>query len=86
MRLNLKVRMKNKMFWLAFIPAVLFLVQSVLALFGVQMNFETVDSQLKEVVVAAFSVLTLLGVVNDPTTSGISDSARAMTYDKPFKV
>lgn len=52
-------------------------------LFGVQIDLtETAD---KLVVIASmiFSLLGLLGVVNDPTTEGIGDSDQAMTYDKP---
>jgi phi LC3 family holin len=35
------------------------------------------------VVNAAFGVLAILGIVTDPTTPGVKDSTRAMTYDKP---
>ena len=38
---------------------------------------------LKSVINAVFVVLAIIGVVNDPTTSGITDSERAMSYDKP---
>ena len=38
-----------------------------------------------EVVNTLFVVLAIMGVVNDPTTSGISDSERAMTYETPKK-
>ena len=41
------------------------------------------DTKLLAVVNALFAVLALLGVVNDPTTAGMSDSTLAMTYDKP---
>jgi len=37
------------------------------------------------VVNALFTVLAIIGVVNDPTTNGLSDSVRAMGYDKPYK-
>lgn len=86
MKLNLKVRIKNKYFWLAAIPALLLVIKSVLILFGVDVDTEVVNSNLQQVVVAVFSFLSLLGVVNDPTTEGLSDSARAMTYDEPFGV
>ncbi len=33
---------------------------------------------------AVFAVLTIRGIVADPTTEGLQDSDRAMTYDKPW--
>ncbi|HIW15875.1 MAG TPA: phage holin, partial [Firmicutes bacterium] len=41
--------------------------------------------KLLAVVNAVFGVLVILGVVTDPTTSGVSDSAQAMTYETPRK-
>jgi phi LC3 family holin len=29
-------------------------------------------------------LLTILGIVNDPTTEGIGDSDRALLYDEPY--
>lgn len=81
--LNVKVRMKNKTFWVAFIPAVLLLVQVLLALFGIQWQPETLNDRLLDVVNAAFGLLAAMGIVVDPTTAGIADSDRAMTYTKP---
>ena len=81
--INWKVRIKNKNFWIAIIPAVLLLVQVVLAVFGVEIDFGALNERLLAVVNAAFVVLTILGIVTDPTTQGISDSTQAMTYDFP---
>lgn len=81
--INVIVRIKNRTFWLALIPAVLLLVQVVAAPFGYQWDFVALNRQLADIVNALFAVLTIVGVVVDPTTKGISDSARAMTYDKP---
>jgi len=81
--INWKVRIKNKNFWLAVIPAILLLAQAVLKVFGVQFDFGEIGNNLLEVVNTAFVVLSLFGIVNDPTTAGISDSIRARTYDEP---
>ena len=81
--INWKVRIKNKNFWLAVIPAILLLAQAVLKVFGVQFDFGEIGNNLLEVVNTAFVLLSLLGIVNDPTTAGISDSIRAQTYDEP---
>lgn len=85
MNINWQVRIKNKSFWLALIPAVLLLAQVVAAPFGYQWDFGVLNKQLADIVNAAFGVLMLLGVVTDPTTQGIGDSARALTYTVPKK-
>ena len=76
---------KNKSFWLALIPAVLLLIQAVAAVFGFTLDFGELSDKLLAVVNAVFVVLTILGVVVDPTTEGTGDSARALGYDKPAK-
>ena len=83
MKINWKVRIKNKVFWLALVPAVLMLIQVVAAVFGIDLNLDALGDKLIDVVNALFAVLTILGVVTDPTTAGISDSRQAMEYDKP---
>lgn len=81
--INWKVRFKNKAFWLAFIPALLLLVQQICALFGVAIDIGGLSAQLVAIVETAFIILALWGVVNDPTTAGAADSALAMTYVEP---
>lgn len=83
MKINWIVRLKNKNFWLALVPAVLLLIQVVLAVFGVTIDIGDLGNKLLAVVNAAFAVLSILGIVTDPTTKGISDSDLAMTYTKP---
>lgn len=81
--INWTVRFKNKNFWLAVIPAVLLLIQAVAAVFGFTLDLGDIGNKLIAVVNAAFGVLVVLGVVNDPTTAGISDSKQARTYSSP---
>ena len=83
--INWKVRIKNKMFWVALIPAVLLLAQAVAAVFGFTLDLGELGNQLLTVVNAVFGVMAVLGVVTDPTTAGVSDSAQALTYDSPKK-
>ena len=85
MNINWVVRLKNKSFWLSFIPAVLLLVQAVAAVFGFTLDFGPLGDQLLEVVNIVFIILSLFGVVTDPTTAGISDSKQALTYTEPKK-
>ena len=81
--INWKVRVRNKNFWLTLIPAMLLLVQTVLAPFGYKWDFGVLGQQLTAIINAVFAVLSILGIVTDPTTSGISNSKQALDYDKP---
>ena len=78
--INWVVRIKNKNFWLTLIPAVLLLIQVVVAPFGYQWDFGVLNEQLAAIINALFAVLAILGVVVDPTTPGTGDSERALTY------
>lgn len=81
--INWTVRIKNKAFWLAVIPALLLLVQTVAAVFGYTLDLGDIGNKLIAVVNAVFGVLVILGVVNDPTTAGMSDSKQAQGYNFP---
>ena len=83
MNINWKVRFANKQFWLSLIPALLLLIQVVAAVFGYALDLGDLGNRLLSVVNALFAVLAILGIVTDPTTTGVGDSDRAMTYDKP---
>ncbi len=83
MMINWKVRLLNKTFWITLVPALALLLQTLLAVFGVKLELgETIDKVLV-FINALFAVLMIVGIVNDPTTSGVSDSTRAMTYERP---
>ena len=83
MKINWTVRLKNKNFWIAIIPAILLLIQVVAAVFGITFDLGDLGNKLLAVVNAAFAVLAILGVVNDPTTATLNDSKQAMTYTEP---
>ena len=85
MSVNWKVRFSNPNFWLSLIPALFLLVQVCVAPFGYDWDFAVLNQQVAAIVNAVFGVLAILGVVNDPTTAGVNDSARAMTYTEPNK-
>ena len=85
MKINWIVRIKNKAFWLAIIPAVLLLIQAVADVVGYQLDFGDISEKLIAVVNAVFVVLSILGIVTDPTTDGIGDSTRALNYTTPNK-
>ena len=81
--INWTVRFRNKAFWVALIPAVLLLIQVVAAVFGYTLDQGELGNRLLDVDNALFAVLAILGVVTDPTTKGVGDSAQALTYDRP---
>ena len=83
--INWKVRIKNKTFWLSLIPALLLLAQALGAVFGLSLDLSAVGEKLLTVVNTLFAVLTILCVVTDPTTAGVSDSKLALSYDEPKK-
>lgn len=82
-KINWKVRFANKLFWITFIPQVLLVIQLVLALIGIKVDLGELGNELVEIVNAIFLVLATLGIVVDPTTSGVEDSDQAMTYKEP---
>jgi phi LC3 family holin len=83
--INWKVRIKNKNFWIALIPAVIVLIQLIASLFGYTLDLGELGNKLLAIVDAVFVLLAILGIVNDPTTDGLGDSSRALTYTEPKK-
>ena len=82
-KINWKVRILNKTFWLTLVPALALLLQTFLAVFNVRLELgETID-KLLVFINALFAVLMIVGIVNDPTTAGLSDSSRALEYHEP---
>ena len=84
-KINWSVRLKNKNFWLAVVPALALLFQAFANIFGIKLEFgETIDKILVFInVLLAF--LVLIGIVNDPTTVGLGDSERALRYEEPHE-
>lgn len=81
--INWKVRILNKTFWITLVPALALLLQAFLAVFNIRLELGDTTDKLLVFINALFAVLVIVGIVNDPTTSGVSDSTRAMTYDRP---
>lgn len=84
-KINWSVRLRNKNFWLAVVPALALLFQAFANIFGIKLEFgETVDKILVFINVL-FAFLVLIGIVNDPTTVGLGDSTRALSYEEPHE-
>lgn len=81
MKLNWTVRFKNKVWLTSFIALIVSFVFDLLAMFDV---FPAVtQSVVMQGVNIFLMVLSALGVVSDPTTPGVEDSPRAMSYIEP---
>lgn len=86
--MNLKVRFKNPVFIAQLILAIL---TPILAYAGLTVQDLTSWQALGEILLGAIRNPYVLGLIvvsvwnalNDPTTAGITDSAQALTYDKP---
>ena len=83
MKINWTVRIKNKAFWVTFIPALIVLIHAVANVFGYSIDLSNYGDKLIAVVEAVFVLLGILGIVIDPTTAGVKDSDRALTYNEP---
>ena len=81
--INWKVRIRNPIFWATVVPAAVSFIYCVLGAFGIVPALT--ESMVLNVTSAIITMLTTLGVLIDPTTAGICDSALAMTYDAPRK-
>ena len=82
MKLNWKVRFKNKVWLGSFLSLIVGFVYSMLALFDVFP--EVTQSLVLQLVNQVLTFLGLIGVIVDPTTAGLGDSERAMSYSEPW--
>ena len=82
MKLNWKVRFKNKVWLGSFLSLIVSFVYSMLGLFDI---FPDVTrNNVIEILNQILTFLGLIGVLVDPTTAGLGDSERAMGYDEPW--
>ena len=82
--INWKIRLMNKQFWLSLIPDLALTAQAVAAVFGWEIDLTTAVGKLLTVVNTVFALLVVLGIVVDPTTEGVGDSERALSYTEPW--
>ena len=81
MKINWKVRMQNKTWLLAFLGAIVTFIYQLLGMLGVVPAIS--EDLATQVIGIAVNLLVALGIVQDPTTVGISDSSRALDYNSP---
>lgn len=81
MKINWKLRLQNKTTILAIVSAIVVFVFSILRALGIETDIT--QEQVMGGVTTVLTILASLGILIDPTTSGISDSDRALGYDEP---
>ena len=82
MKINWKVRFKNKIWLGSFLSLIVSFAYSMLGLFDI---FPDVTrNNVIEILNQILTFLGLIGVLVDPTTAGLGDSERAMGYDEPW--
>lgn len=82
MKLNWKVRFKNSVWLGSFFSLIVGFIYNMLKLFDITPVIT--QSLVMDIISQALLFLGLIGVVQDPTTTGLSDSNRAMTYEEPW--
>ena len=78
MRINLKARLKNKSFLMGAAVLIVAFVYHLLALLDAVPHVS--ENEAIEIIGMFINILAFLGVVVDPTTEGLGDSERALTY------
>ncbi len=76
---------EKKLFWLTVVPAFLLVAQIITGWFGYELAVDLIGKEATNFINAVFALLVILGVIVDPTVSGVSDSKQAMRYHKPKK-
>lgn len=82
MKINWTLRLQNKATLAALAATVLAFAYQLCGIFGIVPPVS--QDSLLQLVGILLNILVALGVVTDPTTSGVSDSARALGYDEPY--
>jgi len=81
LKINWKVRLRHRQFWLALISALALIANRVAAIFGVDITL--ISAEIQQVLESILLILALFGIIIDPTTVGVKDSSQAMVYSKP---
>lgn len=88
MKLNIPVRLKNPVFWAQLGLAILTPILAYFGLTGADITSwpllgRTLLAAVKNPYVVCLALVSVWNAVNDPTTAGLGDSARALSYRQP---
>lgn len=81
-KINWRVRIKSRQFWLGVIGAIGTFVVTIANVIGFGDSVTPWVETLECAVTSALTVLSLIGVVTDPTTTGMRDSLQVLQYKK----
>lgn len=81
MKINWKVRIRHRQFWIAIISAFVLLANQVASIFEVDIT--VISGNIQQALESILLILALFGIIIDPTTAGVKDSSQAMVYSKP---
>ena len=82
MKINWKVRFKNKVWLTSFITLIVSFVYSILQMLDITPSFA--KGMVMQIINQALMILSMMGVIVDPTTEGLGDSKRALSYEEPW--
>ncbi len=83
MNINWKLRLKNKTTLVSLIACIVAFIYQMLGILGI--TAPVTEEGIMQIVTMMINILVTLGVVVDPTTSGINDSVKALGYKEPIK-
>lgn len=83
MKINWTVRLKNKTWLLAFAGAIVAFIYQILGMIGIVPP--VAEDNVTQIIGLVVNMLVALGIVQDPTTAGMSDSVQALDYTAPRK-
>ncbi len=84
MKINIKARLENKVFVLSASALIITFIYQLLSAFNIAVPIS--ENEISQLVAVFVNILALFGVVVDPTTKGVSDSNRAMTYCTDYDI
>lgn len=82
MKINWKVRFKNKVWLTSFITMIVSFVYNILQILDITPAFA--KGTVMQIVNQVLMILSMMGVIIDPTTEGLGDSQRALSYEEPW--
>ncbi len=81
MKINWKVRIQHRQFWVAIVSASILLANHIASLFNIDITL--ISFKIQQLLETILLILTLFGIIIDPTTVGVNDSSQVMDNTKP---
>ena len=83
MKINWRVRLKSGGFWVAMLGAIVAFAYQICGILDIVPPIS--QDQITQLVGVVINILVGLGIIIDPTTSGLGDSQQALAYKSPKK-